>query len=197
MNALSIISKKAENLIDELWKLEEERIEGICNNFEVFCESLDDTDNFLITLRKYLFTQCIVWDTNKREFVAPNSDDYDQYEQYRMINESSTVRREGDLIKILKHPRADYDTRIEKMKTDFRLENLTKLYRALGKHITDDMSVRDLEVELGAVGAEISCVIDDEKYFHCRGKICGGGVQTFHYRYFNTFKKFETLTLNK
>ena len=84
MNALSIISKKAENLIDELWKLEEERIEGICNKFEAFCETLDDTDNFLITLRKYSFTQCIVWDTNKREFVAPNSDDYDQYEQYRM-----------------------------------------------------------------------------------------------------------------
>ena len=191
MNALSIISKKAESLIDELWLLEVERIEGICNNF-IKSGYNTDSSTWYESLEKYLFTQCIVWDTNKKEYVAPIWEDYNDEERYRMINGDVTVSRERNLLRMLMSPRANYYTQIENMKIDFLTSNLTKLYRALGKHITDDMSVRDLEIELGAVGAEISCVIDDEKFFHCRGKICGGGVQTYHYRYFNTFKKFET-----
>ena len=70
---------------------------------------------------------------------------------------------------------------------DFIGQNMTKLNRALAKHIDDNMSASDIKVNIGGDGAEVIAIVDG-KIFRTFGTLCGGYVQCLHYRYRSSLK---------
>jgi hypothetical protein len=70
---------------------------------------------------------------------------------------------------------------------DFIAQNMAKLNRALAKHLTNDMTAKDIRVNVGGDGAEVLANVDD-KLFKTFGTLCGGYVQCLHYRYRSSLK---------
>jgi hypothetical protein len=64
---------------------------------------------------------------------------------------------------------------------------MIKLERALAKHLTNDMTAQDINVNNGGAGAEVSAVVDG-KNFITFGTLCGGYIQCLHYRYRSSLK---------
>jgi hypothetical protein len=75
---------------------------------------------------------------------------------------------------------------LERMEDSFRAANTSKLNRALAKHITNEMEATEIVVTTGDVGCEVLAIIDGDKLFKTKGKLCGGYIQTYHYRYFSS-----------
>jgi hypothetical protein len=75
---------------------------------------------------------------------------------------------------------------LDRMEDSFRAANTSKLNRALAKHITNDMTAEEIVVTTGSVGCEVIAIINEDKVFKTKGKLCGGYVQCYHYRYFSS-----------
>jgi hypothetical protein len=60
--------------------------------------------------------------------------------------------------------------------------NMFKLNRALAKFLTDDMTAENIKINVGGDGAEVTAIVDGMK-FKTFGTLCGGYIQTYHYRY--------------
>ena len=70
---------------------------------------------------------------------------------------------------------------------DFISANMMKLNRALAKHLNNDMTAKDIRVNVGGDGAEVLANVDG-KLFKTFGTLCGGWVQCYHYRYRSSLK---------
>jgi hypothetical protein len=62
-----------------------------------------------------------------------------------------------------------------------------KLNRALAKHLTDDMTASNINVNVGDDGAEVTAIVDN-MIFRTFGTLCGGYIQCYHYRYRSSLK---------
>ena len=65
--------------------------------------------------------------------------------------------------------------------------NMIKLNRALVKHLTDEMTASNINVNVGGDGAEVTAVVDN-MIFRTFGTLCGGYIQCYHYRYRSSLK---------
>ena len=185
-NGLDKIQKEANILVDTLWDLELESITVMCDKFIATGLNLEP-QYFYDSLDKYMFSFCSVWDNDSNEYVTPNWNDYSDNKRYEMMNGHTQIERTRQIIINLMAREGQYRERnLERMEDSFRAANTSKLNRALAKHITNEMEATEIVVTTGDVGCEVLAIIDGDKLFKTKGKLCGGYIQTYHYRYFSS-----------
>ena len=186
MKGLDKISKEALVLVDTLWNLELESITVMCDKFIATGLNLEP-EYFYDSLDKYMFSLCSVWDNDSKEYVTPRWNDYSDQNRYEMMRGNTSVERTRNIIMQLLAREGQYRERnLERMESSFRVANTSKLNRALAKHITNEMEATEIVVTTGSVGCEVLAIIDGSKTFKTKGKLCGGYVQCYHYRYFSS-----------
>ena len=186
MKGLDKIQKEAKILVDTLWELELESITVMCDKFIATGLNLEP-QYFYDSLDKYMFSLCSVWDNDSKEYVTPRWNDYSDQQSYEMMRGNTSVERTRNVILQLLAREGQYRERnLERMEDSFRAANTSKLNRALAKHITNDMTATEIVVTTGNVGCEVLAIIDGDKLFKTNGKLCGGYIQTYHYRYFSS-----------
>ena len=186
MKGLDKIQKEAKVLVDTLWELELDSITVMCDKFIATGLNLEP-QYFYDSLDKYMFSFCSVWDNDSNEYVTPNWNDYSDNKRYEMMNGHTQIERTRQIIINLMAREGQYKERnLERMEDSFRAANTSKLNRALAKHITNEMEATEIVVTTGDVGCEVLAIIDGDKLFKTKGKLCGGYIQTYHYRYFSS-----------
>ena len=186
MKGLDKIQKEAKVLVDTLWELELDSITVMCDKFIATGLNLEP-QYFYDSLDKYMFSFCSVWDNDSNEYVTPNWNDYSDNKRYEMMNGHTQIERTRQIIINLMAREGQYRERnLERMEDSFRAANTSKLNRALAKHITNEMEATEIVVTTGDVGCEVLAIIDGDKVFKTKGKLCGGYIQTYHYRYFSS-----------
>ena len=186
MKGLDKIQKEAKVLVDTLWELELDSITVMCDKFIATGLNLEP-QYFYDSLDKYMFSFCSVWDNDSNEYVTPNWNDYSDNKRYEMMNGHTQIERTRQIIISLMAREGQYRERnLERMEDSFRAANTSKLNRALAKHITNEMEATEIVVTTGDVGCEVLAIIDGDKLFKTKGKLCGGYIQTYHYRYFSS-----------
>jgi len=186
MKGLDKIQKEAKILVDTLWELELESITVMCDKFIATGLNLEP-QYFYDSLDKYMFSFCSVWDNDSNEYVTPNWNDYSDNKRYEMMNGHTQIERTRQILINLMAREGQYKERnLERMEDSFRAANTSKLNRALAKHITNEMEATEIVVTTGDVGCEVLAIIDGDKLFKTKGKLCGGYIQTYHYRYFSS-----------
>ena len=186
MKGLDKIQKEAKVLVDTLWELELESITVMCDKFIATGLNLEP-QYFYDSLDKYMFSFCSVWDNDSNEYVTPNWNDYSDNKRYEMMNGHTQIERTRQILINLMAREGQYKERnLERMEDSFRAANTSKLNRALAKHITNEMEATEIVVTTGDVGCEVLAIIDGDKLFKTKGKLCGGYIQTYHYRYFSS-----------
>ena len=186
MKGLDKIQKEAKILVDTLWELELESITVMCDKFIATGLNLEP-QYFYDSLDKYMFSFCSVWDNDSNEYVTPNWNDYSDNKRYEMMNGHTQIERTRQILINLMAREGQYKERnLERMEDRFRAANTSKLNRALAKHITNEMEATEIVVTTGDVGCEVLAIIDGDKLFKTKGKLCGGYIQTYHYRYFSS-----------
>ena len=186
MKGLDKIQKEAKVLVDTLWELELDSITVMCDKFIATGLNLEP-QYFYDSLDKYMFSFCSVWDNDSNEYVTPNWNDYSDNKRYEMMNGHTQIERTRQIIINLMAREGQYRERnLERMEDSFRAANTSKLNRALAKHITNEMEATEIVVTTGDVGCEVLAIIDGDKLFKTKGKLCGGFIQTYHYRYFSS-----------
>jgi hypothetical protein len=186
MKGLDKIQKEAKVLVDTLWGLELDSITVMCDKFIATGLNLEP-QYFYDSLDKYMFSFCSVWDNDSNEYVTPNWNDYSDNKRYEMMNGHTQIERTRQIIINLMAREGQYRERnLERMEDSFRAANTSKLNRALAKHITNEMEATEIVVTTGDVGCEVLAIIDGDKLFKTKGKLCGGYIQTYHYRYFSS-----------
>lgn len=196
MKGLDKIQKEANILVDTLWELELKSITAICDKFISTGLNLEyDLANlcgvppeyFYDSLDKYMFSLCSVWDNDSKEYVTPIWNNYSDNKRYEMMSGHTQIERERQIIISLMAREGQYRERnLKRMEDSFRAANTSKLNRALAKHITNKMEATEIVVTTGNVGCEVLAIIDGDKAFKTKGKLCGGYIQTYHYRYFSS-----------
>lgn len=186
MKGLDKIQKEAKVLVDRLWELELESITVMCDKFIATGLNLEP-QYFYNSLDKHMFSFCSVWDNDSKEYVTPNWNDYSDNKRYEMMNGHTQIERTRQILINLMAREGQYKERnLERMEDSFRAANTSKLNRALAKHITNEMEAEEIVVTTGDVGCEVLAIIDGDKLFKTKGKLCGGYIQTYHYRYFSS-----------
>ena len=186
MKGLDKIQKEAKILVDTLWDLELESITAMCDKFIATGLNLEP-QYFYDSLDKYMFSLCSVWDNDSKEYVTPKWNDYSDQQRYEMMRGNTSVERTRNVIMQLLAREGQYRERnLDRMEDSFRAANTSKLNRALAKHITNEMEATEIVVTTGNVGCEVLAIIDGDKLFKTNGKLCGGYIQTYHYRYFSS-----------
>lgn len=186
MKGLDKIQKEAKILVDTLWELELESITVMCDKFIATGLNLEP-QYFYDSLDKYMFSFCSVWDNDSNEYVTPNWNDYSDNKRYEMMNGHTQIERTRQILINLMAREGQYKERnLERMEDSFRAANTSKLNRALAKHITNEMEATEIVVTTGDVGCEVLAIIDGDKLFKTKGKLCGGHVQCYHFRYFSS-----------
>lgn len=186
MKGLDKIQKEAKILVDTLWELELESINVMCDKFIATGLNLEP-QYFYDSLDKHMFSFCSVWDNDSNEYVTPNWNDYSDNKRYEMMNGHTQIERTRQILINLMAREGQYKERnLERMEDSFRAANTSKLNRALAKHITNEMEATEIVVTTGDVGCEVLAIIDGDKLFKTKGKLCGGYIQTYHYRYFSS-----------
>ena len=186
MKGLDKIQKEAKVLVDTLWELELDSITVMCDKFIATGLNLEP-QYFYDSLDKYMFSFCSVWDNDSNEYVTPNWNDYSDNKRYEMMNGHTQIERTRQILINLMAREGQYRERnLERMEDSFRAANTSKLNRALAKHITNEMEATEIVVTTGDVGCEVLAIIDGDKLFKTKGKLCGGHVQCYHFRYFSS-----------
>jgi hypothetical protein len=171
MNAVKDILEKANLMIDELIKKEDERLTDLKNDY---IEWLDGEEHHI---RKKIQYQVEL--INKRF----NRDFKRSVELVGHRAEKKEYDKIGSDL---------YIAMDEKNKQPYfdlmRQTNLDKLKQAIVKHgITDDMKADDVELKSGKKGLEIHAGIDGKKFITF-AVLAGGYIQRYHYRYRSSFK---------
>tara|TARA_R110001599_G_scaffold554_1_gene2452 strand:+ start:32 stop:547 length:516 start_codon:yes stop_codon:yes gene_type:complete len=171
MNAVKDILEKANLMVDELIKAEDERLKDLENEYMSFLNgsdySITGTINFLVDkINK-------TWKTDfKRSYDIHNHRtyrrDYDRIQKDLLIARSENSKKSYfDLV---------------------RQTNLKKLEGAIEKHgITNDMKADEVELKTGKKGLEIHADIEGKKFITF-AVLAGGYIQRYHYRYRSSFK---------
>jgi hypothetical protein len=90
----------------------------------------------------------------------------------------------NQVMELREQTRANWDV---SYREQFIAGNMIKLNRALAKHLTDDMTASNINVNVGGDGAEVTAVVDN-MVFRTFGTLCGGYIQCLHYRYRSSLK---------
>jgi len=190
MNALQNIQNEARVIVERLADKEINRLKEQYNLFEVWMAGEGNAirDRYRATdvdlygsVEKYVYmTQYKKWDRELSQYVLPTS-----------FPESYRERREmyynKELVNVVEELRMMIRNWEERYREAFVGANMVKLNRALAKHISDEMTAKDIRVSVGGDGAEVLANVDG-KLFKTFGTLCGGWVQCYHYRYRSSLK---------
>lgn len=192
MMALQNIKKEAQTIVEQL---ADRQIAGMLDRKLGFTEWMEQDGNPVMygsfrmenevdlyeSIRKYVYVNFYkVWDRELGEYVA-DSEPYQRgyktvqkfgKEERALISEINEMTRKGWM---------------ERYREQFIIANMAKLNRALAKHLTDEMTAKDIKVRVGGDGAEVTAIVDD-MMFKTFGTLCGGWVQCLHYRYRSSLK---------
>ena len=190
MNALDNIQNEAKVIVEQL---ADKQINDMKERYNEFLEWMNVDGNALVnnygggndmyqSAHKYIFmTQYRKWNRELGQYELPVVYPSD----YRGQREMSYNK---DLAFQVYELRLQIQSNWEiRYREDFIAQNMVKLNRALAKHLTNDMSAKDINVNVGGDGAEVTAIVDD-KLFRTFGTLCGGYVQCLHYRYRSSLK---------
>ena len=190
MNALQNIQNEAKQIVEQL---ADRQINGMKERYNEFQKWMSIGDNAIVnnygggndmyqSAHKYIFmTQYKKWNHELKQYELPIAYPSD----YRGRNEMNYNK---DLMFQVMELRIQIQGNWEvRYREDFVAQNMAKLNRALAKHLSNEMSARDIKVNVGGDGAEVTAIVDD-KLFKTFGTLCGGYVQCLHYRYRSSLK---------
>ena len=192
MMALQNIKKEAQTIVEQL---ADRQIAGMLDRKLGFTEWMEQDGNPVMydsfrmenevdlyeSIRKYVYVNFYkVWDRELGEYVAdpePYQRGYKTSQKFgkeerSLVEELNMMTRKGWM---------------ESYREQFIVANMAKLNRALAKHLTDEMTAKDIKVRVGGDGAEVTAIVDD-MMFKTFGTLCGGWVQCLHYRYRSSLK---------
>ena len=192
MNALVNIENEARVIVEQLADKEINRMKNMYGEFENWM-AIDDNplaaryyngnqiDRYG-SVEKYVYmTQYNQWDRELKQYVLPSVFPDAYIERRKMYYNKSLTNMVGELRLMMGK---DWDV---KYREEFVGANMAKLNRALAKHLTNDMTAKDIRVNVGGDGAEVLANVDD-KLFKTFGTLCGGNIQVYHYRYRSSLK---------
>ena len=194
MNALVNIEKEARVIVEQLADKEINRMEDLYNGFVTW---VNEPGNAIISpyghasnpnpvdiygsVSKYVYmTKYEKWDRELGEYVLPTSYPDAYRERREMYYNKQLVNMVSEIRLMAQGQEFRY-------REDFINANMYKLNRALAKHLTNDMTAKNIRVNVGGDGAEVLADVDN-KLFKTFGTLCGGYVQCYHYRYRSSLK---------
>jgi len=191
MNALVNIENEARVIVEKLADKEINRMKNMYGEFEnwmvidgnpLATRYHDDKIDQYGSVEKYVYmTQYNQWDRELKQYVLPSVFPDTYRERQQMYYNKSLANMVGELRLMMGK---DWDV---KYREEFVGANMAKLNRALAKHLTNDMTAKDIRVNVGGDGAEVIANVDD-KLFKTFGTLCGGYIQCYHYRYRSSLK---------
>jgi len=191
MNALVNIENEARVIVEKLADKEINRMKNMYGEFEnwmvidgnpLATRYHDDKIDQYGSVEKYVYmTQYNQWDRELKQYVLPSVFPDTYRERQQMYYNKSLANMVGELRLMMGK---DWDV---KYREEFVNANMAKLNRALAKHLTNDMTAKDIRVNVGGDGAEVLANVDD-KLFKTFGTLCGGYIQCYHYRYRSSLK---------
>ena len=191
MNALVNIENEARVIVEQLADKEINRMKNMYGEFEnwmvidgnpLATRYHDDKIDQYGSVEKYVYmTQYNQWDRELKQYVLPSVFPDTYRERQQMYYNKSLANMVGELRLMMGK---DWDV---KYREEFVGANMAKLNRALAKHLTNDMTAKDIRVNVGGDGAEVIANVDD-KLFKTFGTLCGGYIQCYHYRYRSSLK---------
>ena len=192
MNALVNIENEARVIVEQLADKEINRMKNMYGEFENWMAidgnplaaryyNGNQIDRYG-SVEKYVYmTQYNQWDRELKQYVLPSVFPDTYRERQQMYYNKSLANMVGELRLMMGK---DWDV---KYREEFVNANMAKLNRALAKHLTNDMTAKDIRVNVGGDGAEVLANVDD-KLFKTFGTLCGGYIQCYHYRYRSSLK---------
>jgi len=190
MNALNEIQNKAQVIVNELADREIARMKDRYNEFNEWLTIegnpiMSRYNNEISTyesVEKFIYmTQYHRWDHEQNKYILPTQYPTSYREQREMFYDKGNVNMVSELKTML---RDGWESRYRE---EFVNSNMMKLNRALAKHLNNEMSASNINVNIGGDGAEVTANVDD-KLFRTFGTLCGGYVQCLHYRYRSSLK---------
>ena len=191
MNALVNIENEARVIVEQLADKEINRMKNMYGEFEnwmaidgnpLATRYYDDKIDQYGSVEKYVYmTQYNQWDRELKQYVLPSVFPDAYRERQQMYYNKSLANMVGELRLMMGK---DWDV---KYREEFVGANMAKLNRALAKHLTNDMTAKNINVNVGGDGAEVLANVDD-KLFKTFGTLCGGYIQCYHYRYRSSLK---------
>ena len=191
MNALQNIQNEAKVIVEQL---AEKQINEMLERKEAFVEWCEQPGNVIMveyyngpqpdvygSADKYIYlTQHRKWNHELKQYESPTEfvSGYNGSRRHMGKDEMNLV---AELRMMMS---ANW---MERYREDFVKANMFKLNRALGKHLSDNMSASNIKVRVGGDGAEVTADVDN-KFFKTFGTLCGGYVQCYHYRYRSSLK---------
>ena len=192
MNALVNIENEARVIVEQLADKEINRMKNMYGEFENWMAidgnplaaryyNGNQIDRYG-SVEKYVYmTQYNQWDRELKQYVLPSVFPDAYIERRKMYYNKSLTNMVGELRLMMGK---DWDV---KYREEFVGANMAKLNRALAKHLTNDMTAKDIRVNVGGDGAEVLANVDG-KLFKTFGTLCGGYIQCYHYRYRSSLK---------
>ena len=194
MNALQNIQNEAKVIVEQL---ADKQINEMLARKEAFMNWYEQDGNavmvqyysdynipqrdFYESTEKYIYlTQHRTWIRERNQYETPT--------QYISGYKGSRGEMGKDELNLVSELRLMTGSNwMERYREDFIKANMFKLDRALAKHLTNEMSASDIKVSVGGDGAEVTAIVDGMK-FKTFGTLCGGYIQTYHYRYRSSLK---------
>ena len=131
---------------------------------------------------KYIYmTQYKKYDRELGKYVLPTVYPTDRKAQREMAYDKGLIFQ---VMELREQTRDNWDV---SYREQFIAGNMIKLNRALAKHLTDEMTASNINVNVGGDGAEVTAVVDN-MIFRTFGTLCGGYIQCYHYRYRSSLK---------
>ena len=190
MNALVNIENEARVIVEQLADKEVNRMEDLHNGFTTWMNEpgnaligkWDDKIDTYGSVAKYVYmTKYGQWDSELGKYVLPTEYPTSYRDQQQMFYNKSLASMVGELRLMMGK---DWDV---KYREAFVGANMMKLNRALAKHLTNNMTAKNINVNVGGDGAEVTAVVDN-MIFRTFGTLCGGYIQCYHYRYRSSLK---------
>lgn len=192
MNALDNIRNEARIIVEQLAEKEINRMKNMLVEFEAW---FNQPGNPLMvgsynggqvdrygSIEKYVYlTKFERWDPELKQYVLPTVFPTKYVDQREMYYRKSLANMVAEL-RLMQSNKWE-----ARYLEDFTNANMSKLNRALAKHLTNDMTASDIRVSVGGDGAEVKANVDD-KLFKTFGTLCGGEIQCYHYRYRSSLK---------
>jgi hypothetical protein len=179
MNAIETIREKAEFLVDNLVNTELESTRKITTGFTQWYNENPDIclDRSGVPNRDgaiYIYVATMIGKKDVEDLTG--------YQIWKLVYSSKYL---AFIVEQIHMGLSEYKQQM--FARDFKIANMIKLNRALGKHLTEEMTATDIRVNEGGDGVEVTANVDGRK-FYTFGTLCGGDIQRLHYRYRSNLK---------
>jgi len=192
MNALVNIQLEAQVIVEQLADRQISEMKQRYNEYQEWVQIAsnpvmrryyeDDSIDEYESIFKFVFmTQYKKYDRELGKYVLPTVYPTDRKEQRGMAYDKGLIFQVTEL---RDQTRANWEV---SYREQFIAGNMIKLNRALAKHLTDEMTASNINVNVGGDGAEVTAVVDN-MVFRTFGTLCGGYIQCLHYRYRSSLK---------